>query len=182
LKVKLADGKERTIQHMMMTTFWHPDGTPMSAQQFMELLFGKLPTFFKNEAELRAIWSVPDTRKKSRRAWFWRDQMLEMQRIIDEKSDLSTFLLMSHTLQPTREARAREGSHCSRLQRQAARFSRLSYCITSAWCRRAVRQADSIAASKYHDSLADAVADLGAPKKSEKCCWIEVSLSTTTLG
>lgn len=32
VKVKLADGKERTIQHMMMTTFWHPDGTPMSAQ------------------------------------------------------------------------------------------------------------------------------------------------------
>ncbi len=27
-RVRLADGKERTIQHMMMTTFWHPDGTP----------------------------------------------------------------------------------------------------------------------------------------------------------
>ena len=38
-KVKLADGKERTIQHMICTTFWHPDGTPMSAQQFMEMLF-----------------------------------------------------------------------------------------------------------------------------------------------
>src|SRR5664280_247790 len=62
-KVKLADGKARTIQHMMMTSFWHPDGTPMSAQQFMELLFGKLPEFFKDEAELRAIWSAPDTRK-----------------------------------------------------------------------------------------------------------------------
>jgi type I restriction enzyme R subunit len=45
---KLADGKERTIQHMMCTTFWHPDGTPMSAQQFMELLFGKLSEFFKD--------------------------------------------------------------------------------------------------------------------------------------
>jgi type I restriction enzyme, R subunit len=63
IKVKLADGKERTIQHMMATSFWHPDGTPMSAQQFMEMLFGKLPSFFKNEAELRAIWSEPDTRK-----------------------------------------------------------------------------------------------------------------------
>ena len=52
-KVKLADGKERNIQHMMATTFWHPDGTPMSAQQFMELLFGKLPDFFQSEAELR---------------------------------------------------------------------------------------------------------------------------------
>jgi type I restriction enzyme R subunit len=49
-KVKLADGKARNIQHMMMTSFWHPDGTPMSAQQFMELLFGRLPEFFQDEA------------------------------------------------------------------------------------------------------------------------------------
>ena len=32
-KVKLADGKERAIQNMVCTTFWHADGTPMSAQQ-----------------------------------------------------------------------------------------------------------------------------------------------------
>ena len=50
----LADGKERAIQHMVATTFWHADGTPMSAQQFMEMLFGKLPEFFKNEDELSA--------------------------------------------------------------------------------------------------------------------------------
>jgi hypothetical protein len=58
-KVKLADGKARNIQHMMMTSFWHPDGTPMSSQQFMEMLFGKLPEFFHNEAELRTLWSAP---------------------------------------------------------------------------------------------------------------------------
>ncbi len=64
IKVELADGKARTIQHMMATSFWHPDGTPMSAQQFMEMLFGTLPEFFKDEAELRALWSAPDTRAK----------------------------------------------------------------------------------------------------------------------
>lgn len=48
----------------MSTTFWHPDGTPMSAQQFMEMLFGKLPDFFKDEEELRTIWSDPATRKR----------------------------------------------------------------------------------------------------------------------
>src|SRR6185369_10957457 len=58
IKVKLADGKERTIQHMMSTSFWHA-GRPMSAPQFLELLFGKLPEFFQDEAELRALWSVP---------------------------------------------------------------------------------------------------------------------------
>jgi type I restriction enzyme R subunit len=63
-KVKLADGKERNIQHMMATSFWHPDATRMSAQQFMEALFGRLPEFFQNEDELRALWSDPATRRK----------------------------------------------------------------------------------------------------------------------
>jgi superfamily II DNA or RNA helicase len=36
-RIKLGDGKERSIQHMMVTSFWHPDGTPMSSQQFLEL-------------------------------------------------------------------------------------------------------------------------------------------------
>lgn len=113
IKVKLADGKARTIQHMMSTTFWHPDGTPMSAQQFMELLFGKLPEFFKDEAELRALWSVPDTRTKLLQGLadkgFGRDQMAEMQRIIDaEKSDLFDVLAhVAYALAPlTREERA----------------------------------------------------------------------------
>ena len=111
--MKLADGKERTIQHMMCTTFWHPDGTPMSAQQFMELLFGRLPDFFKDEAELRAIWSAPDTRKKLlgglAEKGFGHDQLAEMQKIIDaEKSDLFDVLAhVAYALPPlTREERA----------------------------------------------------------------------------
>ena len=112
-KVKLADGKERTIQHMICTTFWHPDGTPMSAQQFMELLFGKLPEFFKNEAELRALWSLPDTRKQLLQGLaekgFGGEQLAEMQKIIDaEKSDIFDVLAhVAYALPPlTREERA----------------------------------------------------------------------------
>ncbi len=63
IKIKLADGKERTIQNMVATSFWSPDGRPMSAAQFVESLFGELPHFFKDEDELRRIWSRPDTRK-----------------------------------------------------------------------------------------------------------------------
>jgi type I restriction enzyme R subunit len=59
VKVKLADGKARHIQHMTATSFWHPDGTPMSAAQFMEALFGKLPEFFKDEDELRHCGARP---------------------------------------------------------------------------------------------------------------------------
>jgi type I restriction enzyme, R subunit len=61
--IKLADGKERTIQLMLATTFWSADGKPISAAQFVENLFGALPQFFKNEDELRLIWSKPETRK-----------------------------------------------------------------------------------------------------------------------
>ncbi len=113
VKVKLADGKARTIQHMMMTTFWHPDGTPMSAQQFMEMLFGKLPEFFRDEDELRALWSAPDTRKKLldglAEKGFKREVLAEMQRIIDaENSDLFDVLAhIAYALPPeTREIRA----------------------------------------------------------------------------
>jgi type I restriction enzyme R subunit len=113
VKVKLADGKERTIQHMMMTTFWHPDGTPMSAQQFIELLFGKLPDFFQSEAELRALWSVPDTREKLleglEEKGFGREQLAEMQKCIDaEKSDIFDVLAYIRYSTPTvtREVRA----------------------------------------------------------------------------
>ena len=99
IKIQLADGKARTIQHMMMTSFWHSDGTPMSAQHFMQLLFGKLPEFFKDEDELRTLWSDPDTRAKLLEGLaekgFGREQMAEMQRVINaEKSDL--FDVLAH--------------------------------------------------------------------------------------
>jgi type I restriction enzyme R subunit len=63
VKITLADGKERTIQHMLQTTFWSPDGKPMSAQEFAAWLFGQLPELFKDEDELRLLWSKPETRK-----------------------------------------------------------------------------------------------------------------------
>jgi type I restriction enzyme R subunit len=115
VKVKLADGKERTIQHMMMTTFWHTDGTPMSAHQFMELLFGKLPDFFQSEEELRKLWSAPDTRAKLLAALaeknFGHASLVEMQKIISaENSDLFDVLAYVGYNLPTvsREERAEQ--------------------------------------------------------------------------
>lgn len=64
IKIKLADGKLRTIQHMASTSFWGPDGKPISASEFITTLFGDYPEFFKDEDQLRKIWSRPDTRKK----------------------------------------------------------------------------------------------------------------------
>ena len=112
IKIKLADGKERTIQHMMATTFWSPDGKPMSAAQFIRRLFGELPELFKDEDELRAIWSQPDTRKallaSLTEKGYGDEQLAEIRRMIDaEKSDLFDVLAyIAFALAPiTREER-----------------------------------------------------------------------------
>jgi type I restriction enzyme R subunit len=93
IKIRLADGKERIIQHMMATTFWSPDGKPISANQMIEKLFGELPRFFEDEQELRKIWSRPDTRKALLESLgekgFGADQLMEISRMINaEKSDV----------------------------------------------------------------------------------------------
>lgn len=113
IKVTLADGKSRAIQHMPQTSFWHPNGTPMSAQEFLAMLFGKLPEFFQNEEELRALWSAPETRKRLLEGLaekgFGAAQLEEMQHIIDaEQSDVYDVLAyVAYALPPrTRAERA----------------------------------------------------------------------------
>jgi type I restriction enzyme R subunit len=174
IKVKLADGKARTIQHMMCTTFWHPDGTPMSAQQFMELLFGKLPDFFKNEAELRALWSAPDTRKRLLEGLaekgFGKDQLTEMQKIIDaEKSDLFDVLAhVAYALAPlTREERAQHAKVAINNRFNSKQQAFLDF-VLSHYVAVGVDELDQdkltpLLRLQYHDSIADAVADLGRP-------------------
>jgi type I restriction enzyme R subunit len=178
-RVKLADGKERNIQHMMVTSFWHPDGTPMSAQQFMELLFGKLPEFFKNEAELRALWSVPDTRKKLLQGLaekgFGGEQLAEMQRIIDaEKSDIFDVLAhVAYALPPlTREERAAKAKVNIRSLFNTRQQVFLDF-VLSHYVSVGVEELDQekltpLLRLKYHDSIADAVADLGRPDEIGK--------------
>ena len=93
IKIKLADGKERTIKSMVSTSFWSADGQPISVEQFMQNLYGKLPEFFSNEEELRSIWSNPITRKsfleKLDAAGYGKDTLLSLQELIEaENSDL----------------------------------------------------------------------------------------------
>jgi len=93
LKIKLRDGKEREIQHMISTSFWSADGKPISIQEFMDNMFGAMPEFFKSEEELRKIWSNPTTRKafleKMSEKGFGKDDLETLQKMIDaEQSDL----------------------------------------------------------------------------------------------
>jgi type I restriction enzyme R subunit len=174
IRIKLADGKARTIQHMMSTTFWHPDGTPMSAQQFMEMLFGKLPDFFKNEAELRTIWSDPTTRKQLldglADSGFGGEQLAEMQKIIDaEKSDLFDVLAhVAYAAAPlTRYARAtRARIYIDRKfgdRQQAFLAFVLSHYVAVGVGELDLEKLTPLLRLRYHDSIPDAIADLGKP-------------------
>lgn len=62
--VELSKSKALEIDSMIKTTFWSPDGTMLSAEEFIQQLFGDLPNFFENEEELRKLWSMPGTRRK----------------------------------------------------------------------------------------------------------------------
>ncbi|WP_262965138.1 EcoAI/FtnUII family type I restriction enzme subunit R [Methylobacter psychrophilus] len=113
IKIKLKDGKEREIQHMMSTSFWSADGKPISAEEFLNNLFGELPGLFKSEAELRTLWSHPMTRKilleKLADAGYGKEELTSLQKLIDaEKSDLFDVLeyVFNSDIKPiTREAR-----------------------------------------------------------------------------
>jgi type I restriction enzyme R subunit len=93
VKVKLRNGKELEIQHMMSTSFWSADGRPISSEEFLNNLFGELPNLFKSEQELRELWSSPMTRRtlleKLDDAGFGKDELKTLQQLIDaDKSDL----------------------------------------------------------------------------------------------
>jgi type I restriction enzyme R subunit len=113
VKIKLKDGKEREIQHMISTSFWSSDGKPISAEEFLNNLFGELPNLFKSEEELRTIWSNPTTRKalleKLNDAGFGKEELSTLQKLIDaEKSDLFDVLeyVFNSDIKPmTREER-----------------------------------------------------------------------------
>ena len=116
IKIRLADGKERTIQNIVATSFWSPDGRPMSAAQFVESLFGELPHFFKDEDELRRVWSRPDTRKALLQGLsekgYGGAQLAEIKRAINaENSDIFDVLAyVAFTQAPkTRSERAEAG-------------------------------------------------------------------------
>ncbi len=81
------------IQHMVSTSFWSADGKPISSQEFLDKMFGELPEFFHDEAELRKIWANPETRsaflEKIATLGYGREQLESLQKMINaEKSDL----------------------------------------------------------------------------------------------
>jgi len=179
VEVKLADGKVRQIQSMTATTFWSADGTPMSAAQFLENLYGVLPEFFKDEDQLRTLWSVPDTRRKLLEGLagkgFSREPLAEMQKVIEaESSDLFDVLAyVAFALAPytrsERAAMAKTEVHQQFTDKQTAFVD----FVLAQYVKEGVEELDAeklapLLRLRYHNAIADAVADLGSTDQIRK--------------
>ncbi len=113
--VRLADGKERNIRFLATTTYWGPDGKPISATEFLKRLFGDLSKIIANEDQLRSAWSDPDNRMRFldqlSEHGYDEDQLEDIRQLVDApKSDLYdvlAYVLFTH--QPkTRSERVKE--------------------------------------------------------------------------
>lgn len=174
LVIQLADGKARRIQHMAVTTFWGPDGTPLSPAQFLESLFGALPDFFKDEDELRTLWADPATRKGLldglAEKGFGREPLAAMQRVMAaENSDLFDVLAyVAFALPPqTRSVRAAQalaqasGQYGSK--QQAFIEFVLGHYVNQGVEALAPDKLTPLLRLRYQNALADASQDLGPP-------------------
>ncbi len=172
ITIKLADGKARTIQSMTATSFWSPDGTPISSAQFIERLYGELPELFKDEDELRSLWSVPETRKRLldglEEKGYGKPQLLELGRLIEaEHSDLFDVLAYVSFARPaiTRVERVslhkeQIYSHCSDKEQEFLSFV-LGHYVAQGVSELDESKLPDLLELKY-DSVADSISVLGS--------------------
>ncbi len=174
VRIKLADGKFRLIQSMSATSYLDAQGRPMSAAQFLESLFGVLPELFKDEAELRKLWSAPDTRKQLldglREKGFGRDVFSEMQRLIDaENSDLFDVLAyVAFASSPISRSDRAQSARVATNHRFTDRQKEFIDFVLSHYVAQGVDELDSEKLSpllrlKYNNAINDAFRDLGKP-------------------
>ena len=93
LEIRLSNGKVRQIKHIKTDMFWGADGKPITVEEFLNALFGKMPEFFTSPEDLRLKWSNPDTREKlldeMEEAGYGREALTKVRSVIDaDNSDL----------------------------------------------------------------------------------------------
>lgn len=175
IQVKLADGKARQIQSMVATTFWSADGRPMSAAQFLESLFGTLPEFFKDEAQLREIWSDPATRKSLLLGLadkgFSREALGEMQKAIEaENSDLFDVLAyVAFASAPLKRQERADAAHLGIQTHFDEKQKAFLDFVLAQYVTQGVEELDQekltpLLKLKYNNAISDAMADLGSPE------------------
>ena len=93
LEIVLPDHRVRRIKFINSIMFWGADGKPVSAQKFIEEMFGRLPDFFQSSEDLHKMWSDPETREalldKMNEAGYGKDILCDIRKLIDaENCDL----------------------------------------------------------------------------------------------
>lgn len=93
LEIVLPDHRVRRIKFINSIMFWGADGKPVSAQKFIEEMFGRLPDFFQSSADLHKMWADPETREalldKMNEAGYGKDILCDIRKLIDaENCDL----------------------------------------------------------------------------------------------
>ena len=171
IKIKLADGKEREIIHSIKTSFWSPEGKPLSAVEFVERLFGDIPEMFRSEDELRTLWSRPDTRKALLEGLaekgYGDEQLTEISRLVEaEKSDLYDVLAyLAYAIKPI-SRKDRTIIHKSLIfSRYTGKQQEFLDFVLEQYVKQGVRELDSdklkpLLELKYH-AVHDAIAELG---------------------
>lgn len=175
IKIKLRDGKEREIQHMISTSFWSADGKPISVEEFLQNMFGALPEFFSSEDELRKIWSNPITRKafleKIAELGYDKEKLGILQKMIEaEDSDL--FDVLSYVsfatkpisrLQRVKKARNKILDGVSDKQREFLEF------VLDKYIEKGVEELDEeklpILLNLKYDAIVDAEKNLGSVRQ-----------------
>ena len=148
----------------------------MSAAQFLEALYGSLPEFFKDEDELRTLWSAPETRKALLAGLadkgFGREPLQEMQKIVEaEQSDLFDVLAyVAFAADPVSRAARADHARTAASAADGLTDRQQSFVdfVLGQYVKQGVDELDDLKLKdllklKYNNAISDAFAELGQP-------------------
>jgi len=170
LVIRLADGKDRSIQYIAATTYWGPDGKPMTAQQFLERLYGDLSSLIMDEDALRKAWSAPESREHFLSVLEQRgydpEKLGEMRRLIEAPdSDLFDVLAYIRFSTPPKTRSARAASANDDLESQHEQMRAFLRAVLQAYAAKGEGELASRTLSDHLEArfgtLADAKQKLG---------------------
>lgn len=116
--VKLSNGRELKITEVEVR-YVGDDGKPLTVNEFLEKLMQFLPNLFKNEEQLRELWSNPETREemltKLGQLGFDDEQLGTLQKMFEAEQsdifDLLTFISYNKELLTRNERANQTKSH-----------------------------------------------------------------------
>lgn len=106
LEIRLSDGRARKIKYIKSDMFWGADGKPVSAEEFLDAMFGKLPEYYSSIEELQEKWANPTSREElldmMDEAGYGKDVLIQIRSLIDaDDSDLLDVLeYISFNIEP----------------------------------------------------------------------------------